>query len=165
MLKCYAASELLIILFTSQCVQRPSPCEVLKPLDWIFKWSTDDYGVPSRPKLRGIEVPLNDLICLGEFARYDAKIVVHGLKKFPFNKDYFTARICLFFWIETVQVQLNHDDVIKWKRFPRCWPFVWVNNRDPGYLRRRRTYYDFTVMPSAIEIQCRLSFIWLNIFN
>ena len=70
-----------------------------------------------------------------------------------------------------------HDDVIKWKHFPRHWPFVrgihrssvnsthkgqrrgtfvvslscawtndWVNNRDAADLRRRRAYYDVTVM-------------------
>ena len=26
------------------------------------------------------------------------------------------------FWWEPKH---NHDDVIKWKRFPRYWPFVW----------------------------------------
>ena len=25
----------------------------------------------------------------------------------------------------------NHDDVIKWKRFPRYWPFVWGIHRSP----------------------------------
>ena len=66
-----------------------------------------------------------------------------------------------------------HDDVIKWKHFPRYWPFVrspvnsphngqwrgalvfpficawingWVNNRKAGDLRRHRGHYDFTVM-------------------
>ena len=66
-----------------------------------------------------------------------------------------------------------HDDVIKWKLFPRNWPFVrgihrsphkgqwrgalmfslicvwifgWVNNRVAGDLRRYRTHYDVTVM-------------------
>ena len=24
---------------------------------------------------------------------------------------------------------LSHDDVIKWKQFPRCWPFVWRIHR------------------------------------
>ena len=65
------------------------------------------------------------------------------------------------------------DDVIKWKHFPRYWPFVrspvnsphkaqwrralmfslicawinaWVNNREAGDLRRHRVYYDATVM-------------------
>ena len=64
---------------------------------------------------------------------------------------------------------LNHDDVIKWKHFPCYWPFVqspqkgqwrwalmfslicawingWVNNREPGDLRRHGTHYDVTVM-------------------
>ena len=57
-----------------------------------------------------------------------------------------------------------HDDVIKWKHFPRYWPFVrgnhrifdilfdlrlkngWVNNRETGDLRRHRAHYDVTVM-------------------
>ena len=56
-----------------------------------------------------------------------------------------------------------HDDVIKWKHFPRHWPFVrgihgslgllicaringWVNNREAGDLRRRCTHYDVIVM-------------------
>ena len=62
-----------------------------------------------------------------------------------------------------------HDDVIKWKHFPRYWSFVrgirkgqwrgalmfslicvwingWVSNREAGDLRRYRTHYDATVM-------------------
>ena len=57
-----------------------------------------------------------------------------------------------------------HDDVIKWKHFPRYWPFVrgihrsrlfslifaWtnggVNNGDAGDLRRHAGHYDVTVM-------------------
>ena len=69
---------------------------------------------------------------------------------------------------------IYHDDVIKWKHFPRYWPFVrestvgfpsqrpvtrgidislicawanaWVNNRDPGDLRRHGAHYDVTVL-------------------
>ena len=71
---------------------------------------------------------------------------------------------------------IHHDDVIKWKHFPRYWPFVrgihrspvnsphkgqwrgalfslicaqingWVNNRKAGDLRRHRAHYDVTVM-------------------
>ena len=70
----------------------------------------------------------------------------------------------------------KHDDVIKWKHFPRDWPFArgihppvnsphkgqwrgalmfslicvwinpWVNNREAGDLRRYRAHYDVTVM-------------------
>ena len=66
-----------------------------------------------------------------------------------------------------------HDDVIKWKHFPRNWPFVreinrspvnfphkgqwrgaliyawmndWVNNREAGDLRRQHGHYDVIVM-------------------
>ena len=71
---------------------------------------------------------------------------------------------------------ISQDDVIKWKNFPRYWPFVrgiprspvnsphkgqwrgalmfslsvwkngWVNNREAGDLRRHRAHYDVTVM-------------------
>ena len=68
---------------------------------------------------------------------------------------------------------LCHDDVIKWKHFPRYWSFVrspvnsphkgqwrgdmmfslicawingWVNNRGAGDLRRNRAHYDVTAM-------------------
>ena len=48
-----------------------------------------------------------------------------------------------------------HDDVIKWKHFPRsfdgfllicAWTKYWVNDRDAGDLRRRRAHFDVTVM-------------------
>ena len=51
-----------------------------------------------------------------------------------------------------------HDDVIKWKHFPRHWPLCgefslicvwingWVNNREAGDLRRHRGHYDVNVM-------------------
>ena len=69
-----------------------------------------------------------------------------------------------------------HDDAIKWKHFPRDWPFVqgipwsplnsphrslwrralmfficswingWVNNPDADFLRRHRAHHDITVM-------------------
>ena len=72
--------------------------------------------------------------------------------------------------------ELIHDDVIKWKHFPHCWPFVqgihrspvnsphkgqwrgtlmffictwtngWVNNRNTGDLRCNHDHYDVTVM-------------------
>ena len=73
------------------------------------------------------------------------------------------------------QHTLRHDDVIKWRHFPRYWPFVrgihrWIpltkasdaelwcflwsalqytvvaNNREAGDSRRHRAHYDVTVM-------------------
>ena len=62
---------------------------------------------------------------------------------------------------------LAHDDVIKWKHFPRFWSFSlhkgqlrgafmfslicawingWVNNGEAGDVRRHRAHYDVTVM-------------------
>ena len=35
-------------------------------------------------------------------------------------------------WLPTrLGVSGNHDDVIKWKHFPRYWPFVWGTHRSP----------------------------------
>ena len=49
----------------------------------------------------------------------------------------------------SVLEMLNHDDVIKWKYFPRNWPFVQgihrSNNREAGDLRRHRAHYDVIV--------------------
>ena len=74
---------------------------------------------------------------------------------------------------------LTHDDVTKWRQFPRYWPFVcgipmnshhkgqwrgslifsltwawindWVNNRDTGDLRCHRAHYDVTAMRQALN--------------
>ena len=71
---------------------------------------------------------------------------------------YFDMRLCIMSW-----PRLLHDDVMKWKHFPRYWPFVggihrspvdlrlnngWVNDRDSGNLRRHRAIFDVPVMKS-----------------
>ena len=33
--------------------------------------------------------------------------------------------------VSTLNMLQHHDDVIKWKRFPRHWPFVWEIHRSP----------------------------------
>ena len=51
------------------------------------------------------------------------------------------------FFFSWIMVKLYHDDVIKWKHFPRYWPFVWrIHNGEAGDLRRHRVHYDFIVM-------------------
>ena len=81
-------------------------------------------------------------------------------------------------WMDSQMPELitaSHDDVIKWKHFPRYWPFVrgihrwiphtkasdaelwcflwinsWVNNGEAGNLRCHRPHYDVIVMsPSS----------------
>ena len=69
---------------------------------------------------------------------------------------------------------MRRDDVIKWKHFPRYWPFVrgihrspvnsrtkpvicagingWVNNREAGDWRCHRAHYDVTVMAKTLRI-------------
>ena len=83
-----------------------------------------------------------------------------------------------------------HDDVIKWKHFPRYWSFVrgihrspvnsphkgqwrgalmfsliwinaWVNTREAGDLRRYRSHYDVTVMSCSVAFCC----VWYSRFN
>ena len=83
-----------------------------------------------------------------------------------------------------VTVCACHDDVIRWKYAPRCWPFVrgihrssvnsphkgqwralifslicvwindWVNNRETGDLRRHRAHHDVTAIVRESIIMC-----------
>ena len=87
-----------------------------------------------------------------------------------------------------------YDDVIKWKYYPRYWPFVrgippppqwqwcgalmfslisawtngWANNRDDGDLRRHRPHYDVTLMyeelSTAIETMKKPKKIMSNLW-
>ena len=88
-------------------------------------------------------------------------------KQQTFNPQWHSDAICCHRTGSTL-----HDNVIKWKHFPRNWPFVWgihrsreiptqrpvmicvwindwVNNREAGNLRRHRGYYDVNVMGSS----------------
>ena len=79
---------------------------------------------------------------------------------------------------------LAHDDVIKWKHFPRYWPFLrefpshrwiplkrardselwwflsvpwindWVNNCDAGNMRRHRVHWGVIVMVNLFSGEC-----------
>ena len=40
--------------------------------------------------------------------------------------------------MQTVRQPSKHDDVIKWKHFPRCWPFVQGNSPVPGEFPAQR---------------------------
>ena len=85
----------------------------------------------------------------------------------------------------TIDYSANHDDVIKWKHFPRYWPFVrgihrgqmpvtrsfdvfliyaringWVNTGEAGDLRRHHTYYDVIVMYVKRHTAYRLTIPW-----
>ena len=84
-----------------------------------------------------------------------------------------TNLLLVMLLMHTVLYCCIHDDVSKWKHFPRYWPFVrgihrspmtsphkgqwrgawicarinvWTNNREAGYLRRHRAHYDSIVM-------------------
>ena len=102
----------------------------------------------------------------------------NGTRWFP-QDIYIMARLAFFSVTLLIVVSrglqwnMHHDDVIKWKHFPRYWLFVrgihrsfphkgqwrgalmssltcawingWVSNREAGDLRRHRAHYDVTV--------------------
>ena len=82
----------------------------------------------------------------------------------------------ILLWTRLVE-DIFHDDVIKWKHFPRSWSFVrgihrsqgpatrsfdvffdlrlnntWVNNGEVDYLRRDHAHYDVAVMPWNLSV-------------
>ena len=57
------------------------------------------------------------------------------------------------------------DNVIKWKHFPRYWPFRWVNNGKAGDLRRHRAHYDVIVMSWDPGPITQTMFLWKFKFN
>ena len=62
----------------------------------------------------------------------------------------------MYFW--------PHDDVIKWKHFPRYWPFVRGSTGDAGDLRRHRAHYDVTVMFQVIVV-VKLLYHWCSVIS
>ena len=87
---------------------------------------------------------------------------------------------CIYWLRQAIKsIVLSHDDVIKWKHFPRYWPFVWGIHRSPvnsphkgqwrgalmfslicarinswvnnGDLGRNRAHYDVTVMNWTVK--------------
>ena len=98
-------------------------------------------------------------------------------------KSVFMSR-CRHDWNHYTDVVSTHDDVTKWKHFPRYWPVLsgihrspvdsphkasdaepwyfiwsawtngWANNRDAGDLRRHRAHHDVTVM-KPLQLTCR----------
>ena len=86
-----------------------------------------------------------------------------------------------FLWVLWRRMVLLHDDIIKWKQFPRYWPFVrgihrvnsphkgqwrgalmfslicarkygWVNNREAGDLWHHGAHYDVTVKIKCLTV-------------
>ena len=112
---------------------------------------------------------------------------------FPFGAEKTTKDPVISNLASTQGAAAWHDDVIKWKKFPRYWPFAreftghrwfpltkasdgelwcflwstngWVNNRDAGDLRRHRAHYDVTVMGSQSTSSCfHIIFMCLGMF-
>ena len=96
----------------------------------------------------------------------------HGVYLVSSNSNLLYALVTVVLYVWSCLVRSWHDDVIKWKHFPRVikwkhflryWPFArgihrspvnfphkgqWcgVNNREAGDLRRHHAHYDVTVM-------------------
>ena len=106
----------------------------------------------------------------------------------PYPCDEPLTMICaLTFFIRGMSWVAAHDDVIKWKHFPRYWPFVhkgqwrralmfslifarinsWVNNRTAGDSRRNRDHYDVSIMwqrrPGPITPHIAYYYVQFNI--
>ena len=73
------------------------------------------------------------------------------------NRKYF-ARVDIRIWIrKKYQQNLKNDDVIKWKRFPRYWPFVRGIHRSPvNSLQKRPVTRSFDVF-FDLRLKKRLS--------
>ena len=58
---------------------------------------------------------------------------------------------------------LLHDDVIKWKHFPRYWPFVWGIHPSPVHLPDKghwRGYFLWSVLELTVEQTIDMPMIW-----
>ena len=84
----------------------------------------------------------------------------HTIAIVPIAINKLMSKFVIYIYIYTHNC---HDDAIKWKHFPRYWPFVrgrgalifslicawinnWVNNGKAGDLKRHPSHYDVTVM-------------------
>ena len=57
-------------------------------------------------------------------------VVPHSKRNFDYKSDF---KLTMGpYNLNLPEVISNHDDVIKWKHFPRYWSFVWGIHRSPG---------------------------------
>ena len=130
-------------------------------LDWTFH--THELGV--RSAIGRFDFPAWD--------PYTNQFLKCATGDFGFPmKDYYGPMPPIKCVVKDIKRIQHHDDVIKWKHFPRYSPFVrgttghrwiplcgalmfslicawtnrWVNNRNSGYLRRHHAHFDITVM-------------------
>ena len=47
---------------------------------------------------------------------------------------------------------MAHDDIIRWKHFPRYWPFVKEIHQSPGYPSQRPLMRSFDVFLCALSL-------------
>ena len=108
----------------------------------------------------------------------------HQLSQLPFKLTwiFIWTHICLhvlqdisFSWLlNHCGIHPVHYDVIRWKHFPRYWPFVrgihrwawinsWGNNHEAGDLTHHRAHYDVIVMQNistATPVKVSADCIW-----
>ena len=78
-----------------------------------------------------------DMLCLTlGFAKSYFLVRVEDARNTWINKDKVTTPQAIFFpsrlHLSVFPLSyISHDDVIKWKHFPRYWPFVWEIHRSP----------------------------------
>ena len=108
-------------------------------------------------------------------------IYINNLDVYAQDRIGVLERLYSFLGLGELNDSRIHDDVIKWKHFPRKWPFVrslvnsphkgqwsgalmfslicvwisgWVNNREAGDLRRYRAHFDVILIPASRKFLC-----------
>ena len=120
---------------------------VLVPLRLTPMWSADYHvitGISPCTVLPMIRHTANDLLCvvvvwMGRFYSYLSGLlhwtIVHKISIVGFPNTVASIPV-MQPWIVWVKHHMNpqetQDDVIKWKHFPRYWPFVGGNHRSPA---------------------------------
>ena len=118
---------------------------------------------------------------LGKFAGYVLSLILNfqTWQKSSNQNCFHTRTANIMHYVIQLFAYLTHDDIIKWKHFPRYWAlwgkfhngqwrralmfslfYAWtndcVNNRGAGDLRRYHAHYDVTVM-HVIFVVCKLN--------
>ena len=61
-------------------------------------------------------------------------------------------------WLHVYHIWKPHDDVIKWKHFPRYWPFVWGIHRSPVNSPPNGQWRG----PLMFSLVCAWTYCWVN---
>ena len=110
------SEPMMVSLPTHICVTRPQWVKYLQTFGLRETWKPLANWMPlftTRPTKPG-----SWIFCVRTFTTKNTLVIR-------------THWLCQWLIRRRMQWNLNHDDVIQWKQFPRYWPFVWGINRSP----------------------------------